>query len=168
MARDLGVSYTNKQPYYFISYNKEDEKRVAKYAAELAKLNVPLWYDNGIKIGSEWENEIAERIDKCEAVIMFLSKNIFLKEKSYVHSEFELATNYSHKKVYIMMLDDIPGVGKQRKIQLLRTFGSVAALRKVSPEEIAEKIPGLGIKVAEKICETLSAKLPRNDRISRS
>ena len=71
-----------------------------------------------------------------------------------------------HRQIERSLLDDIPGVGKQRKIQLLRTFGSVAALRKAAPEEISEKIPGLGIKVAEKISETLSAKLPRNGQMS--
>ena len=54
-----------------------------------------------------------------------------------------------------VLLDDIPGIGTKRKIQILRTFGSVAALRKVSPEEMAEKIPGLGLRLAEKISESL-------------
>lgn len=108
MARSLGVAYTERQPYYFISYNSEDEKKVTMYAKELENLGVPMWYDNGIKVGTEWENEIADRIENCQAVIMFLSKNIFLKDKSYVHNEFELATKYSRKKVYIMMLDDVP------------------------------------------------------------
>ena len=45
----------------------------------LEKSGIPMWYDNGIKVGTAWENEIAERIENCTAVIMFLSKNIFLK-----------------------------------------------------------------------------------------
>ena len=53
------------------------------------------------------------------------------------------------------LLDDIPGIGTKRKIQILRTFGSVAALRKATPEEMAEKIPGLGLRLAEKIAEAL-------------
>jgi DNA integrity scanning protein DisA with diadenylate cyclase activity len=54
-----------------------------------------------------------------------------------------------------VLLDDIPGIGTKRKIQILRTFGSVAALRKATPEEMAEKIPGLGLRLAEKISESL-------------
>ena len=107
MARNLGVAYTENKPYYFISYNSEDETRVAAFARELEKLGVPMWYDHGIKLGTEWENEIAEKIDSCEAVVMFLSKNIFAKENSYVHKEFELATEYSEKTVYVVMLDNI-------------------------------------------------------------
>ncbi len=107
MARNLGISYTDKEPYYFISYNSEDESVVSEYAVELDKCGIPMWYDNGIQVGTAWENEIAERIENCTAVIMFLSKNIFLKENSYVYKEFELATEYSQKKVYVMMLDQI-------------------------------------------------------------
>ncbi len=107
MARDLGVPYAEKQPYYFISYNSEDEDRVSAYAKALAENRVPMWYDNGIEIGSKFEMKIAEKIEYCEAVIMFLSKKIFLKKESYVHKEFELATEYSKKRVYVVMLDDI-------------------------------------------------------------
>lgn len=107
MARNLGVPYTEEQPYYFISYNSEDEKRVAAYAAVLAKHKVPIWYDNGIEVGEKFETIIAEKIDRCEAVIMFLSKNIFLKESSYVHKEFRLATEGSDKTVFPVILDEL-------------------------------------------------------------
>jgi len=107
MARNLGVPYTDKPPYYFISYNSEDEARVRKYAAKLSEHKVPMWYDHGIKVGNEFEIEIAEKIDNCLAVIMFLSRNIFSKGSSYVHKEFELATEYSEKPVFVVMLDEI-------------------------------------------------------------
>ena len=107
MARNLGIPCTDREPYYFISYNSEDEERVSAYAKLLSEKNVPMWYDNGIKVGVEFEIEIAEKIEHCKALIMFLSKNIFLKEKSYVHTEFDLATKYSKKTVYVVMLDKI-------------------------------------------------------------
>ena len=61
-----------------------------------------------------------------------------------------------HREIERSLLDDIPGVGAKRKIDLLRAFGSVSGLRKSSPEEIAEKVPGLGIALAEKIFEAVS------------
>lgn len=107
MARNLGITYTDEKPYYFISYNTEDEKRVMEYAMALEKFCVPMWYDSGLKLGKEWEEEIAVKIENCQAVIMFLSKNIFSKQNSYVHKEFELATEYSMKNVYVIMLDKV-------------------------------------------------------------
>lgn len=142
MSRNLGAPCADKQPYYFISYNSEDEARVAVYVSELVKLNIPIWYDNGIKTGDEWEMEIAERIDKCVAVIMFLSKNIFLKERSYVHKEFNLATQYSGKKVYVVMLDNInkPEV----PVRYRAWWDDVSRLQGV--EAYRYSLPGLCIK----------------------
>ncbi len=144
MARNLGIPYTEKKPFYFISYNTEDEKKVSSYAEALSKFEFPLWYDCGLKVGEAWEIEIAEKIDSCQAVIMFLSKNIFLKENSYVHKEFELATEYSMKNVYVMMLDEIakPEVPIRfrswwtnvTKLQCINTY------EYTSPEECARKL----------------------------
>ena len=49
------------------------------------------------------------------------------------------------------MLDDIPGVGENRKRQLLRAFGSLAQLRRADAAEIVRRVPGIGKSVAEKI-----------------
>ena len=49
------------------------------------------------------------------------------------------------------VLDEIPGIGEKRRLLILQTFGSVAALKKLSPKEIHEKCPSLGEKLAEDI-----------------
>jgi excinuclease ABC subunit C len=54
-------------------------------------------------------------------------------------------------------LDDIPGIGEKRKTALLVEFGSLAALRKASAEEIA-RVPGIGAGTAENIHEFLHEK----------
>jgi len=52
------------------------------------------------------------------------------------------------------VLDDCPGVSPRRKKQLLEKFGSVARLRRVSAEKIAE-LPGISLRSAEAILEWL-------------
>ncbi|MBN1164999.1 MAG: excinuclease ABC subunit UvrC [Candidatus Krumholzibacteriota bacterium] len=49
-------------------------------------------------------------------------------------------------------LDEVPGIGEKRKLQLLVAFGSLERLRAASPEEIAS-LPGIGEKIAQKIFE---------------
>ncbi len=56
------------------------------------------------------------------------------------------------------LLDDVPGVGEKRKMEILRAFGSVRALRRAQPEEICRRIPGLGEKLAERIFQKLNKK----------
>jgi excinuclease ABC subunit C len=53
------------------------------------------------------------------------------------------------------VLDDIPGVGEQRKQQLLKRFGSVLRLSKASEAEIAS-VSGVGAAMARRIREELS------------
>ncbi|WP_298518635.1 excinuclease ABC subunit UvrC [uncultured Methanobrevibacter sp.] len=47
-------------------------------------------------------------------------------------------------------LDDIPGVGKKRKIALLKEFGSIDNIKKASVEDLA-KIDGMNQKTAENV-----------------
>ena len=53
------------------------------------------------------------------------------------------------------VLDDIPGIGRERKKALLKGFGSLKKLRKATPEDIMKKVPGIGAKFAEIICRNL-------------
>ncbi len=58
------------------------------------------------------------------------------------------------KRVEESILDDCPGVSQNRKSLLLRRFGSVNRLRKVSVEEIAAT-EGIGQKLAEEVYQFL-------------
>ena len=59
------------------------------------------------------------------------------------------------KRLETSLLDDIPGIGKSRKLSLLREFGSVRKIKDAGPVEIARRVPGIGENFAEKIYEYL-------------
>ena len=107
MARYLGVDAVDEGKYYFVSYNTEDQDVVAEYVKNIGARRVPIWYDYGLKVGSEWEASIAEHINGCEAVILFVSKNIFKKKSSYVHKEYQMAISFFTKPTYVIMLDKV-------------------------------------------------------------
>jgi excinuclease ABC subunit C len=46
------------------------------------------------------------------------------------------------------VLDEIPQMGRARRAALMERFGSVAALRKATLQELAQT-PGIGEKIAE-------------------
>jgi excinuclease ABC subunit C len=52
-------------------------------------------------------------------------------------------------------LDQIPGVGPKRRRQLYQHFGSLAALRQASLEELAA-VPGISKFIAQQILRTLA------------
>lgn len=62
------------------------------------------------------------------------------------------------KKMVTSLLDDIAGIGEKRKVALLKEFGSVAAIRKLKPEDIVERKIGIGEKMAVDILNHLNRK----------
>jgi excinuclease ABC subunit C len=61
------------------------------------------------------------------------------------------------KRILESPLEQIPGIGRQRRFALLRHFGSIEAIRRASVEEISE-LKGFHRRISEKILERLSAK----------
>ena len=168
MANDLGVPVIIEGDYYFLSYNSEDEARVGAFAKELHRRGFPLWYDGGIKIGVEWENEIAEKMENCRAVIMFLSKSIFEKDQSYVHKEYELATEYFDKTIYVVMLDNIPKreVPNQYKLWWIKItkLQCVNAFEFDSVADCAEKLlESIGVEALSNTPQKTKGKIEREN-----
>ncbi|MCX7994630.1 MAG: excinuclease ABC subunit UvrC [candidate division WOR-3 bacterium] len=58
------------------------------------------------------------------------------------------------REIIASELDRIPGIGKKRKIILLKHFGSIEAIKKACEEDIA-KVPSIGKKIARIIYESL-------------
>jgi len=61
-----------------------------------------------------------------------------------------------HRETLASALDGIPGVGRQRRILLLKAFGSVEAVQRASESELA-RVPGIGRVVARRIREAADA-----------
>ena len=62
------------------------------------------------------------------------------------------------KRINESILDDIPGIGAERKKSILKKFASITELRKSAPEEIAMKVDKIGIKLAREIVDYLRNK----------
>ena len=54
------------------------------------------------------------------------------------------------KNIQASSLDDIVGIGKKRKIALLKEFGNIENIKKASVDELA-KIDGMSRKTAENV-----------------
>ncbi|GAQ94680.1 excinuclease ABC subunit C [Thermodesulfovibrio aggregans] len=59
------------------------------------------------------------------------------------------------KATFQSVLEKIPGVGKKRRLTLLKHFGSIEKIKSASAEEIAS-LQGFNLKLAEKIIEQLN------------
>jgi len=62
------------------------------------------------------------------------------------------------KRINESILDDISGIGAERKKTILKGFSSITELRKSTPEKIVSKVDGIGIKLAREIVDYLQKK----------
>jgi excinuclease ABC subunit C len=119
---------------------------------ELAKLgltNIPV-----VGIAKEFEHLYLK--DKVDPIILPRdSKSLHLLERIRDEAH-RFAINYHKslrsKKLGCSELDEIEGVGPKKKGLLMKKFGSVDAIKKASPEEIAG-VKGIDEKTAQRIVE---------------
>ena len=67
-------AYQGSEPYIFISYAHKDTEPLLPLLEQLSGLGLNIWYDEGIRMGSEWPAELANALDGAAGVFMFLSE----------------------------------------------------------------------------------------------
>ena len=108
MACYLGFSpVETERGYYFVSYNSDDLQRIQPLVKGLFEAGLPLWYDYALEYGKEWKKQIARKINGSDAVLLFLTRGVVEKESSFVREEYDMATEFFDKKVYVVLLDKI-------------------------------------------------------------
>ena len=86
------------------------------------------------------------------------SEGLYLLQRIRDEAHRFAITFHRSKRSKVMLeslFDEIPNLGDSRRSALLNKFGSIAALRKATSEEIAS-VPGIGEKIASQILETLA------------
>lgn len=90
------------QPYIFVSYSREDSEDVQKILRVLRENQFRFWYDQGLKSGDVWMEELGEKIDRCEQFLLILSPNA-VKSK-YVRKELHLAVERKNMEGQILVV----------------------------------------------------------------
>ena len=121
--------YEGDQPYIFISYSHTDSQRALQVISWLTDAGYRVWYDEGLVVGTEYDDLIAEHIEKCSVFICLLTKE-------YGGSAFcKWELNYaieSLKKVCVpIYLDEMDGVKRSLPGGLRMKLSTVHAIVKV-------------------------------------
>lgn len=69
------TAYEGDDKFIFISYAHKDSDMVYPIIERLNAEGYRVWYDDGITPGSEWPENIADHLDRCETFVFFASPN---------------------------------------------------------------------------------------------
>lgn len=75
----LQPAYKGNDKYIFISYAHKDSSVVYPFIEELQK-SFNVWYDEGIRYGREWEEEILEKLNGSYIFLFCVTENSLLSE----------------------------------------------------------------------------------------
>ena len=68
-------AYTGNEPYLFVSYSHRDSAIVYPILDALYDKKYRIWYDESCETGNDFRDELRKRIEKAEAVLLFVSES---------------------------------------------------------------------------------------------
>jgi len=88
--------------YIFISYSHEDKEYAHRLEGELQRQRFDTWLDDRIDYGSQWPEEIEDRLDGCKVLILIMTPRS--KRSEWVQNELNRAKR-KKKKIYPLLLE---------------------------------------------------------------
>ena len=119
--------YQGNEPYLFISYAHADEQAVGSVLEHLEKHSVRFWYDDGIEVGSEWPEYIAERLASSKMMLAFVSNAYAVSNNCRKEMHYAVSNGIKTINVFLEDADITPGMSLQ--------IGNIFALMKYRMEE---------------------------------
>lgn len=109
------IAYEGNEPFVFISYAHKDKNLVLPIIQGLQDRGFRVWYDQGIEVGNEWPDLIAEHLESCACVLSFVSGNF--GDSHNCRQEFTFSQNL-HKDNSIIYLEDPKSLRAGLRMQL--------------------------------------------------
>lgn len=98
------VAYKGDGKFIFISYAHKDSKMVFPIIRKMQKCGFNVWYDEGIELGTSWDDYLADNILDCECMISFVSAN-YLNSVN-CHNELDFAKD-ENKNILMAYLENV-------------------------------------------------------------
>lgn len=93
--------YSGKEPYIFISYAHRNEREVHRIIQRIQERGCRVWYDEGIDPGTEWADNIAERVVNCDWFFAFVTQEYL--ESSNCLDELNFARDKEKKRLLVYL-----------------------------------------------------------------
>ena len=96
-------AYTGKEPFLFISYSHRDTEKVYPLLDMLHDKKYRIWYDESCETGNDFRDELRDKIERCEAVVLFVSASSM--SSPFCGMEIIVARE-NGKRIYPIYVDD--------------------------------------------------------------
>lgn len=98
------AAYTGVRPFIAVCYTRKDSCRVYPFIQQLQDAGYRVWYDEGIPLGTNWEDEVAARLAGAEQVLFLLSEATM--KSHWTRRELSFSLN-KQKKVLPLFLESV-------------------------------------------------------------
>lgn len=102
------IPYQGQEPFIFFSYCHKDSARVYPLIENLTEQGYRIWFDDGISIGDEWPETIAEKLEKCTLFLAAITPDYCCSH----NCKNEMTYQVEDKKPMLpLLLEDFPLIG---------------------------------------------------------
>lgn len=92
-------AYEGDEDYIFVSYAHKDADFVLPIIDNLHELGYRVWFDEGIEASAEWPEYIEDHMNRCSAVLAFVTDNFV--ESANCRKEITYALNSGKQLLYV-------------------------------------------------------------------
>lgn len=99
------MAFDSSKPYIFFSYAHKNSELGLQIIKQMQKNKFNLWYDEGIEVGTEYSDYIAEHIEQCAVFMCLMDENYI--ESRYCRDEIDYAINRKGIDILIVNTKEI-------------------------------------------------------------
>ena len=118
--RERIYPYSGDEPFIFASYSHRDMDKVFSIIRGFQQRGYRVWFDEGIDPGTEWDEYIADHIDKSTYMLAFLSENYF--GSSNCRDELAFARDMEKPLLLVYITDDELPPGMKLRLSRLQAI----------------------------------------------
>ena len=111
-------AYEGKESYIFISYSHRDEKKVGRIIERLQRDGYRVWYDEGIEIGNEWPESIANHLNDSALFMAFISDEYGASNNC--KRELHFAVRKKKPMISVMLEDAVLSPGLEMQLSAVQ------------------------------------------------
>ena len=130
-------AYIGDEPYIFVSYSHKNMAEVYPIINKLYKKGFNIWYDEGISLGKDFRDTLAEKLVNCNLFISFISPHVLESKDTLKEIKF---ADGEGKPLIIIYLTKIESIDFSKDPGLkFRIKGKQGLIKPLIPEDLFYK-----------------------------